>query len=998
MSSAKKNTSSPRIDPDERQQAAIGHLHGPMLVVAGAGTGKTTVLTRRIAQLIRDGHASPSEVLALTYTDNAAKEMGERVKAELKGTDSQRLQTFTFHAYCNNLLIRNGREFGVLLDQDLWIFLRRRIAELDLKYFIRAANVSKFLDDLIEFTRRCQDELVGPEQYENYVRRLEQGELPLPRVTKSKEAGEMSDEEILGRCREIASVYAKVEGLLQEKNLGTFGHMITRAHDLLQSDPELLQRERANARFVLVDEFQDANFAQVKILNLLAGAERNVFAVGDPDQAIYRFRGASSAAFGLFQRHFPDAKVVVLEKNRRSVTSILRCGFALIDKNPPVFGAGGTSSVDYRRLPLRSARDEQGSEQGKAPDPRKVQVVLLAGRDNELEAADIAATITQLKRTSRCRWRDFAVIYRQHTHRDEVADELARRDIPFAIENMDVMDTPEVRDLFACLRSIVRPDDGASMLRVAALPQFSVKAEDFRAAMRESARQRGVSPVKLSEALQKKEGGPAVLQALQEAREEIGARALTASGALKAIIRRFGLQAGAPNIKAVSKFVDDWEEKPLTETRGVNEFLDYLDYFREAKGAAICLNSENEDAVRLMTAHTAKGLEFEHVFIVRANPPSFPQPYRESLIEFPKELRDADSFSDEDPKKLNDEEERRLFYVAMTRARDTLTIYAKQGTGKADKTPAGLLRDLLKDKTLVPWLMQRPATGFQTDMFGAAAAPRSAFVSRTSEWLALPPEGDLHLRLSATAIEMYKTCPLQFKLARDWRIPDEVSGALHYGAAIHTVLLAYFDSVRGSRRLSDEETIRLFRETLANSGIEDPYQHNLYEEQGVKQLSDFLKAHRNTTPESVLQTEASFESKVGESILLGRIDRVDDLGDGRVTVVDYKTGKPKTQEDADESLQLSIYALAAQEKWGYRVDRLAFYNLDGNHAVFTSRNSAQLEEAKAVVRDVADRIAEGCFEPNKGFHCRFCGYRDVCPKTERVTRLVTSIAKAGSSN
>ncbi len=507
MPSPKKSASSP-LDRDERQQAAIEHVHGPMLVVAGAGTGKTTVLTRRIAQLVRDGHAFPKEVLALTYTDNAAKEMGERVRAELKGTDASRLQTYTFHAYCNNLLIRNGRGFGVLLDHDLWIFLRKRIAELNLKYFIRAANVSKFLDDLIDFTRRCQDELVGPEQYENYVRRLEQGELPLPRVTKSKEAAEISDEEILGRCREIASVYAKVEGLLQEKNLGTFGHMITRAHDLLQSDPDLLKRERENARFVLVDEFQDANFAQVKILNLLAGSERNVFAVGDPDQAIYRFRGASSAAFGLFQRHFPDAKLVALEKNRRSVTSILRCGFALIDKNPPMFGETGGSDLKYHRSPLRSARDEQAAEQGRPADHRKVEIVPLVGKDPELEAADIAASIVQLKRSSRCRWRDFAVIYRQHLHRDQVADELALRDIPFAIENMDVMDTPEVRDLIACLRAMVRPDDGASMLRVAALPQFAVKPEDFRGAMRAASRQRDATPVKLVDALRGIDGGP----------------------------------------------------------------------------------------------------------------------------------------------------------------------------------------------------------------------------------------------------------------------------------------------------------------------------------------------------------------------------------------------------------------------------------------------------------------------------------------------------------
>ena len=166
-------TSSPRgFEPDERQREAIEHVSGPMLVVAGAGTGKTTVLTRRIARLVGEGHARPDEILAVTYTKNAAEEMSERVRRELKGTNLARLQVRTFHDYCNQLLTRNGKQFGVLDEKDLWIFLRRRIRELRLKHFVRAADLGKFLNDLLDFMRRCQDELVGPEKYADYVRRL----------------------------------------------------------------------------------------------------------------------------------------------------------------------------------------------------------------------------------------------------------------------------------------------------------------------------------------------------------------------------------------------------------------------------------------------------------------------------------------------------------------------------------------------------------------------------------------------------------------------------------------------------------------------------------------------------------------------------------------------------------------------------------------------------------------------------------------------------------
>src|ERR1700749_2063947 len=164
-----------KISPDPRQLEAIEHVQGPMVVLAGAGTGKTTVLIQRMANLVRQGPARPEEILALAYTDNAAAEMQQRVRAELKGTYVDDLQTCTFHAWCNGLLHRRGKAFQVLDDKDLWVFLRRRIRDLRLKYFVRAANVGQFLDSLLEFMRRCQDEIVGPEEYAAYVGRLEPG-------------------------------------------------------------------------------------------------------------------------------------------------------------------------------------------------------------------------------------------------------------------------------------------------------------------------------------------------------------------------------------------------------------------------------------------------------------------------------------------------------------------------------------------------------------------------------------------------------------------------------------------------------------------------------------------------------------------------------------------------------------------------------------------------------------------------------------------------------
>src|SRR2546428_6515526 len=559
---AAKNTLQPRqFAPDERQREAIEHLRGPMLVLAGAGTGKTAVLTRRIARLIREGNARPDEILAPTYTENAAKEMRDRVKAELTGTDIAGLQATTFHAYCNLLLERCGKKFGVLDDKDLWIYLRKCIRELHLKYFVRAANVSQFLDDLLDFMRRCHDELVGPEKYTQYVCRLQRSEFPVHRVSRSKHAGTLSDDEVVERCQEIARVFTTVERMLQEENLGTFGHMITHAYELLQQDSERLARERGRTHFILVDEFQDANFAQVKILQKLAGEERNVFAAGDPDQAIYRFRGASSAAFGLFQRHFPGAKLVALEKNRRSTTPILRCAFALISKNPDIFPASKGSTFPYKRSPLVSAREEDAKRDNTELQSVPVETVVLTAK--EIECLDLVTTIQPLHSRSRCRWQDIAVLYRQHAHRDQLAAELAEKGVPFSIENMDVMDTPEVRDLFACLGAIVSEADSASVLRVAALPEFTIDPETLRSAIRALPRnaKAGVALV-----LRQTEGGEAVLEVLRQTQEEINQSGARIRAALVITIRRFGLDRSSRSLNAVLDFVSKWQEKPITNT------------------------------------------------------------------------------------------------------------------------------------------------------------------------------------------------------------------------------------------------------------------------------------------------------------------------------------------------------------------------------------------------------------------------------------------------
>jgi DNA helicase-2/ATP-dependent DNA helicase PcrA len=911
-------------------------------------------------------------------------EMMLRVGGELKGTAIDGLQTSTFHAWCNALLQRRGADFGVLDDKDLWVFLRRRIRDLRLKHFVRAANIGQFLDSLLDFMRRCQDELVGPAEYSRYVERLERGEFPLPRVVRSKKQKELEDQEILERCQEIARVFETVEAMLLGKNLGTFGHMITRAYQLLKDDPTLLEEERKRTRFLLVDEFQDANFAQVELLSLLAGTEANVFAVGDPDQAIYQFRGASSEAFTLFLKKFPAAQLVALEKNRRSLSPILRCAFGIVSDNPPAFAQKGVS-ISYQRTPLESLRDEEAKQKGQTAAAPMVEIV--TWRDKEVEAADLARRIQKTRREEHCQWRDFAVLSRIHSHREELVHEFSERGIPFSIEGLDVLDTPEVRDVVACLTAAVSPNDAASLFRVAALLQFGINPTELRTTMRAVRRQ----DLDLRTVLGRLAGGGAVLEIVERAHREVERDGVRASEALNASIRLFRLPRSSM-VAAFVKFVEEWHKKAIAESGTPSEFLEYLDYFGQARGS-ISLPRSDEDAVQLLTAHAAKGLEYRHVAVIRGSSTWFPTAYHEPLIAFPPELRRSGTTAHDD-KRLHEEEERRLFYVAMTRAKDTLAIYTHQGRGK-DPKPTQFLREfMLKPACKKSWFM-RSAAAVQDVLFAEEDQKIALQQSNVAAWLLMPPSGDFVTGLSASSIVIYEECPLRFKLEREWNLPRDVSASLHYGSAMHGVLRTFYDAQRYEREISDEELLEQFRSALALAGIADRYQYELYLRQGMEQLRQFFEAARRSPQPEVIETERRFELQVGSARLAGRVDRIDRTGPDTVAIVDYKTGKPQSQDDADESLQLSLYALAARETWGKHADRLVLYNLENNTPVCSTRTDGELEAAKLRVQKVAAEIAEGKFSAKPGYHCAFCPYRNLCPATEKVV-AASARKKSGS--
>jgi len=588
------------------------------------------------------------------------------------------------------------------------------------------------------------------------------------------------------------------------------------------------------------------------------------------------------------------------------------------------------------------------------------------------------------------------VLFRLHSHRNTLVEQLTLRDIPFTVEGIDLLETAAVRDMLAALHAI-EGGDAVALLRVAALPRFHLEGEALRGALAAAG-----DNVDLEAVLETVAGGPEVITVVAEARHEVERmqrKALTACG----IAQRYFALGPSAESGGFTEFVQNWSRKPrqVSGDGTLREFLEYFGYFIEANGKIIdpeldeegtpatlqmelgdSLGAERPDnAVRLMTVHAAKGLEFPVVFVIRVGSNSFPISYREDLVEFPLALRHKDTRDKDDPKVVHGQEERRLFYVAITRAEDQLVLCGKKGSGKKDVTPSGYLRDLVRagEKSFKGCVeFGLVAGGELIREIHAGVQPVSGIVG----WVNLPPLPQTMSRsLSASAIDRYERCPLSYKLGLEWKLPEEPGANMQFGAAMHMALKAHFDAVRKRRLMRSEDVVSYFLDEFAKSKIADRVQRELYEHNGRRQLMAFLESPAATPLGSVALLEHWFKCEIAGTRVNGRIDRVDEDADGYV-IVDYKTGNPKSQEAADQSLQLSVYAMAIHAE--KPVKALIFQNLEGNTTVRTTRSPEELLKTEARIAETAAGIAAGHFEADPGRHCNWCAYRTICPEKEEV--------------
>jgi len=972
---------SPGIQLNPEQRTAAHHGEGPLVVVAGAGTGKTRVITERIRYLLESQpELSGAEILGLTFTDKAAAEMKHRVVAAARergkeaSERAERVTLSTFHSFCNTLLQEVNPDLKPIDKIDHWILLRRNLPLLQLEQFRHLAEPGQFLGDFVEFFSRCQDELVSPDDYQQYADRQAENYRRV-RAAMPEDERFTRDREI-ARLQEIARAYRASELLLRERKLLTFGTQIMDAVVRLREDKALVYKLRARYRYILVDEFQDTNIAQLELLWLLTGERPNLVVVGDHRQAIYRFRGASFGSFTIFLSRFArsqsarDALLRPLTLNYRSAGRILRVAGQAIRHNE--------KPNNIPEYPLEAVRE----------DGEKVRIV--THPSNEAEAQWVAGELERLHRAG-AKWRSFAVLYRGHAHRNHLVEVLKARKIPFVIKNLSVLSHRLVRDVMAYLRLIDQPSNDVACARVLAMPAWGLDASDLVRLAERTAKGKGASLwdsvqaaqnephfargarhlddlVRVSSDLRKKAHSLSVTELFDELDKVLQIRPTVSREDRKYFDR-------------LAQFVREWQ--PKRETQRLKEFVEYMDYFEQA-GGAVNLEQEGGDAVQLMTVHAAKGLEFDNVYVLRLVQRGFPAGEKPRVLEFPPEL-----IKEEQPQgSFHIQEERRLFYVAVTRARNRLTLNTVENK-RCKASP--FLDDILMDaqikrrdiEQLAPAAANGPAPEEGPLLF---ELPKSSarIGSQISEWAVSyrPPVAE-PLELSPSAIDTLDSCPQKFLFSRAWKIRGGPAAAISFGSVMHNTIKYFIGELSKGRTLPFDEVEKKFELEWTSAGFEDDYQEQEYRKDGLTQLRAF---HSSTlvSPPEVLAQEKPFKLPMENNVILtGRMDQVNRLAPGQEEIVDYKTGRPRNEDKAKKDLQLSVYALAAHELFDWNPLRLTFYNLQTNETASASRDDKKLNKVRAEIQEAAADIRAGNFPAKPGYSCKYCDYESICPAREQ---------------
>ncbi|HQG58261.1 MAG TPA: UvrD-helicase domain-containing protein [bacterium] len=949
-----------KTELNEEQLKAVKHKSGPVLVVAGAGTGKTRVITERIRYLIKEKNVDPQEILALTFTEKAAQEMVDRV-GDIMPLGYEEPWVYTFHSFADRILKEKGIEIGIdpsykiLSPSDQWLLLRKNLFDLKLKYFRPLGNPTKFISAILTFISRLQDENVSPEELLEFV----------------KHSNYTSDEE-KQRWEELSYIYSEYERLKIESSAMDFGNLIIWVIKLLNVRPNILAEYKNQFKHILVDEFQDTNYAQYELIKLLFPTKeikesgRSLLVVGDDSQSIYKFRGAAVSNILQFMEDYKDSKMITLLKNYRSTQEILDAAYKLIQNNNP----------DTLESKLGISKKLIGINSGS--NPKILQTETL---EDEVELV-ISKILEILAKEPQYTYKDFAILARANNHLDPFVMALRKYGLPYQlVGNRGLYDRDEVRDILAFLRVIINTQDGINLYRVLNIESLEIPYKEISELLSKSRYEK----TDLWEQVKKsKDEKVAFLVKTIEGFQKNITKNTPTEMVFEVVnstnyLNQFLEEETVENelciknlnlfLQRVQKFEVDYHNE-TGEMPTVVNLVDYLDMIIEAGENPAQAEIEDIDTINLMTVHASKGLEFPVVFMVNLVSGRFPTRNQGDTIEVPEELiKETLPTGNE-----HIQEERRLFYVGMTRAQKYLFMtLGKNYGGKRDTIPSGYLQETgLKIQEIKSTDKEKKAK--QSSLFGVETKFREPKIIKI--------EGKAPEYLSYSQIDNYLICPLRYKYSYTLKIPVPPKHTLSFGTTIHETLKEFHVRKMFGKEVTLDELLEIYEKKWIPLGYRDEKHRKAQFEYGKEVLKKYYEENNNLKFKH-LGLEKNFILDIDGLKINGKIDRIDQLPDGKIEIIDYKTGNTKTQKEVDNDVQMTIYTMAATEALKIKPDILSFYYVESGTKLSTKRTKKQVEAQKKIIKEVAEEIKEGNFEPKPGKDCEWCDYKEICPFAER---------------
>jgi DNA helicase-2/ATP-dependent DNA helicase PcrA len=957
------------VDLNPQQKAAIEHDQGPALIIAGAGTGKTRVITHRIAHLITAKLARPEEILALTFTDKAAHEMEERVDL-LVPYGYTDVWISTFHAFGDRVLREHAftlglpTDFRVLSRPEQVIFFRKHLFRFPLKQYRPLGNPTKFIDAILTLFSRAKDEDVSPVEYQAFAQELE------------KKADEQATLDRAAQQLELARTYQIYQELMLQEGCVDFGDQVNLALRLFREHPSVLKSYQDQFRYILVDEFQDTNYAQFQLVKLLAQRHGNVMVVADDDQSIYHFRGAAMSNILMFRRLYPDAARIVLTENYRSTQQILDAAYRLIQFNNPE----------------RLEEKEKISKRlvGREPGLQEVRPLHFDTLSAETDA--VADLIRKKVDAGEYRYRDLAILVRANNDADPYLRALNMKDIPHRFTgNRGLYRRSEVRLLLAFLHVVSDFHDSRYLYELARSELYRVPMRELQDCTILAHRQnRSLYDVftrldTLFEpdlfSLEARATFKVLLEDLHRYLELSRAQSpgvllyefLKRSGVLNRLIQEED-PGNDEKIQNIAKFFEQVRKiEDRSQTGDLPSFIQSLDLLMESgDDPAVAEADPDVDAVRVLTVHKAKGLEFQAVFLVGLVEQKFPSRDRKDPIELPDELvKDQIPTGD-----IHLQEERRLFYVGMTRAMKELYLTSARdyGTERERKVSRFVLEALDLSAKAVQVAKTSPLE----------AIKRHAPTPDQSDQVLPPVSPHEIIPLSYYQIDDYLTCPLKYKYRHVLRIPIYQHHAVVYGSALHQAVAEYYRRRKTGHPMTLEDLVKAFESEWKSEGFLSREHEEQRLEVGRATLARFyeLEEKRKEMPTHI---EKDFSFMLENNRVLGRWDRIDVVGDS-VKIIDYKSSEVRDLKEANkktkDSLQLAIYAMAYRERFGRLPDEVELRFLESDiagSAVFTEKD---LEKTRTKILEAAEGIRARDYAARPTYlACQYCAYREICPKT-----------------